>query len=327
VALADRSDRPLLLVLRALGLGDLLTAVPALRGLRRHFRAHRIVLATPLGLAPLVELLGVSDEILDTSGLQPLRPPGAVATAVNLHGWGPQSHQRLLATRPGRLVAFRHPGVPAASRGPSWCDDEHEVDRWCRLLRAAGIACDPSDLHVAPPPAPSWMPVGATVVHAGAASAARRWPEVRFVELVRHEQAAGRAVVLTGDDRDAARVDRIARAARVDPRWAVAGRTDVAELLAVVAHAGRVVCGDTGVAHLATAAGTPSVVLFGPTAPRHWGPRSRRAPHRALWSGRPGDPHADRVDPGLLEIGVGDVVTELARLPAPPGPTRPQVSR
>ena len=47
-------------------------------------------------------------------------------------------------------------------------------------------------------------------------------------------------------------------------------RFDLLELTAVVAAAARVVCGDTGVAHLATALGTPSVVLFGPTSPARW---------------------------------------------------------
>jgi ADP-heptose:LPS heptosyltransferase len=76
------------------------------------------------------------------------------------------------------------------------------------------------------------------------------------------------------------------------------------------------VCGDTGVAHLATALGTPSVVLFGPTAPARWGPPPDRPIHRVLWAGAEGDPHADRPDPGLLRIGVDDVLVELADLPS-----------
>ena len=61
-------------------------------------------------------------------------------------------------------------------------------------------------------------------------------------------------------------------------------------------------CGDTGVGHLATALGTPSVVLFGPVPPSEWGPPVSRPQHRALWAGRRGDPHAPTVDPGLLRI-------------------------
>jgi len=77
-----------------------------------------------------------------------------------------------------------------------------------------------------------------------------------------------------------------------------------------------VACGDTGMAHLATAMGTPSVVLFGPTPPGEWGPPADRPWHRALWAGRRGDPHAGAPDPGLLEIGPGDVAAALADIEA-----------
>jgi len=52
----------------------------------------------------------------------------------------------------------------------------------------------------------------------------------------------------------------------------LAGRTTLPQLAALVAEASLVVCGGTGIAHLATAVGTPSVVLFGPVPPEHWGP-------------------------------------------------------
>jgi len=77
-----------------------------------------------------------------------------------------------------------------------------------------------------------------------------------------------------------------------------------------------VLSGDTGVAHLAVALGTPSLALFGPTDPAHWGPPPGRPEHRVLWAGRSGDPHAGRPDPGLLEIEAEQVADELGRLPA-----------
>jgi ADP-heptose:LPS heptosyltransferase len=67
------------------------------------------------------------------------------------------------------------------------------------------------------------------------------------------------------------------------------------------------ICGDTGVAHIATATGTPSVLLFGPTPPGFWGPRTA-GPHVVLWAGQTGDPHADRPHDGLLRITHDEVL-------------------
>jgi ADP-heptose:LPS heptosyltransferase len=81
-----------------------------------------------------------------------------------------------------------------------------------------------------------------------------------------------------------------------------------------VAAARRVICGDTGLAHLASAYGIASVVLFGPTSPERWGPPPR-ARHRVVWAGSTGDPHAAEPDAGLLAITPAQVIAELGELP------------
>lgn len=306
---------PRLVILRALGLGDLLTAVPALRALADAFPHHRRVLAAPAGLAPLAEMTAAVHEVVDTAPLRSLEPSlGGPDVAVNLHGSGPESHRVLLEARPRQLIAFAHPAVPESVDGPPWWPHEHEVHRWCRLLGTYGIAADPSRLDL---PAPSGQAPaethGATLIHPGAASGARRWPPERFAAVARAEREAGRRVVVTGGPDEVALARRVAAAAELDDEAVLAGRTDLFGLTRAVAAADRVVCGDTGVAHLATALGTSSVVLFGPTSPYEWGPPGRPR-HIALWAGRQGDPHGDEPDPGLLAISADEVQSALGHV-------------
>jgi ADP-heptose:LPS heptosyltransferase len=291
---------PTVLVLRALGLGDLLTAVPALRALRRSQRGSRLVLAAPAALEPLTTLAGGVDRVHDTADLASFAWPGPPpALAVDLHGRGPQSHRALQATRPDRLLALDCP--EAGVTGPAWHADEHEALRWCRLVsEGLGVTVDPDDgLLRRPEPTPTVA--GALVIHPGAAAPARRWPAERYAELAVRLDRLG-PVVVTGSRDEESLAAVVAEAAELPPERTLVGRP-LAELAAVVAAADLVVSGDTGVAHLAAAYDRPAVALFGPTPPWAWAPRWGRT--AVLWrgSGR-GDPHALIPDPALLELEV-----------------------
>jgi ADP-heptose:LPS heptosyltransferase len=151
------------------------------------------------------------------------------------------------------------------------------------------------------------------VIHCGAKAASRRWPAERFAAVARMLADDGHDVVVTGGWLEADLVRSIARSAGVEGTH----QLGLEELCALVASACLVVCGDTGVAHVASNYQTSSVVLFGPVSPVLWGPpRSQR--HQVLWHGDgSGDPHGETPDPALLRITVDEVMAAVERVMHP----------
>ncbi|MEJ2890898.1 glycosyltransferase family 9 protein, partial [Actinomycetospora aeridis] len=234
--------------------------------------------------------------------------------AVNLHGRGPESHARLEALEPRRRIGHAAPGWD----GPAWVDDPAvpERRRWCDLLVAAGLAsdADPDDLHL---PGRRAVPGGPVVVHPGAAYGSKRWPAPRFAVCAAALQAQGHAVVVTGGPDERRLTAEVVARAGLPPDADLGGRTDLTGLLDLVGAAALVLAGDTGISHLATALGTPSVTLFGPVPASQWGPPPG-GPHAVLGDDtvRRGDRFADDPDPALLAVRPEDV---LAAIPSPLG--------
>lgn len=304
-------DRPVVVALRALGLGDLLTAVPALRALARAFPGHRRVLAAPRALAPLALMTGAVDEVAHTGALRPLPPRCRGADVlVNLHGKGPESHRVALAAGARRTIAFANSAIPGTGTWPCWHAREHEVLRWCRLLEESGIEAAPMDLRLrAPDRRPRAALAGATVIHAGAGHRDRVWRPERWARVAAAERAEGRAVVLTGAPQERPLAEEIARLARLDRGAVIAGSTDLGDLAALVGAAARVLSSDTGIAHLATALGVPSVTLFGASSPAEWGPLIDRERHVVLRA------RNGTSEPRVADIPAEAVMGAVATLP------------
>jgi hypothetical protein len=264
-----------------------------LRGLRRAYPGHRVVLAGPAGLEPLARLTGAVDGVLDTEplGRVPGWPP---ELAVNLHDAGGPSTEPLRVVGAGQIWAYGEPDAPI------WDPAEHEVARWCRLLAEHDVPCDPDALDLRTPddepPA-----AGLTVIHPGA-DPDRRWPASRWAAVAEQLHAAGHQVVVTGgtEDQDLARA--VVVGSGLPERANLAGRLSLDELAALVAYARLVLCADGGLAHLATAYRTPSVVLFSSRSPDQWGPPPDRPQHRVLTAGS-GDPR---------DIGVAEILDAVA---------------
>jgi ADP-heptose:LPS heptosyltransferase len=323
--------RPTVLALRALQIGDLLVAVPALRALRRAHPEHRLVLATSPALAPLVERTESVDLLLptpDPTAVPWSGPPPEVV--VNLHGTGPQSHRALDALNPGRRIGFRCGNAGPGWEGPAWdavaAAHPHERARWCALLEAVGIPADAGDLRLPSPTHAGRTRTGSAraaptadvspapvVVHPGAAYGAKRWPVERFAAVAAALDGPQTPVLVTGSGAERDLAEAVARRAGLPVDRVLAGRTDLGALCDLVARAGLVISGDTGIAHLASAYGTPSLVLFGPVDPAQWGPPAD-GPHVALAhpAARRGERFVDEPDPALLAIGVEEVLAAAA---------------
>jgi ADP-heptose:LPS heptosyltransferase len=329
--------RPVLLVLRHHGLGDLVTVQPALKGLRTKFPEHSMVVTCPSWLLPLAKFFRTADLLVSEVSHGALNPVQAVDPCrhrdadtallrnvmnevvkadvlVSLRTPGPELLPLIEATRPALLVSYRYQPLAATHRYPDLDFSDHILDRWRRLLSTIGVEPSDGDLYVDLRPASAYC--GYTIVHAGAGSPARIWPLQQWTVVVRHLVSRGHRVLLTGSTEEASRVNELRRAAGLPPECDRCGATDVMELAQLIAGARLVVCVDSGVSHLATAFRRPALTLFGPLPPAWWGPPPGNPQHRTIWTGRTGDTYAGEVDPGLMEISAEAVVDMIERLHA-----------
>lgn len=113
----------------------------------------------------------------------------------------------------------------------------------------------------------------------------RRWPEDRYVALARDllERHPGARVLVTGGPTETDAAARVVAAIGSPRAASVAGRTTIAELLALYELAAVLVTNDSGPAHYASTTSIDVVVLFGPEAPAVFAPIGDRIHVR--WAG------------------------------------------
>jgi heptosyltransferase I len=137
----------------------------------------------------------------------------------------------------------------------------------------------------------------------------KHWRNERFARVADHLLNRGMAVVFSGGPQDVRDIEEI-QAAMAGKVPSLAGRTTLKELAALYEKADVLITTDTGPMHLAAAAGTTVVALFGPTAPWRTGPFG--SGHRILRAELACSPclkkHCDRGHECMEQITVDQVI-------------------
>ena len=329
------------MVFRALMLGDMLCATPALRALRHGWPRARITLVgLPWAreLAARLPSIDHFEPFCGWPGFEEIAEPGAdVAAAfiarqreraddlaLQLHGSGEMSNLLVCAFGAARTVgsASARAWVPAHRRHDfvRWPARGSEVERLLALVDALGLERRGSEIDFPlydadRAAARSLAPAGRyAIVHPGAQWPSRRWPVERFAAVADTLVAAGLEVVVTGTAAEAPIARALLAAMQAHSHshaHDVTGRTDLGAFGALVERAAIVVCNDTGISHVAAALRTPSVVIASGSDVERWAPQDR-ALHRVLWKDVPCRPCTHRVCPldehrCALGVGVGEV--------------------
>jgi ADP-heptose:LPS heptosyltransferase len=299
-------------VFRALVLGDLLCATPALRALRAAYPHAQITLVGLPWAEALVRRLPALDRLLPFPGFPGLREqapdltalPGFLAAAqaarfdlaVQLHGDGRITNPLVACFGARHHAGFHRADGPTADAPLSlpWPEHGHEVDRCLALTdhlglprqgRALDFPLEPADRARLKALWPALDERPYVVLHPGAQLRSRRWPVERFARVADALSDAGWRVVVTGTADERPLAQALLQACGCQPVDLV-GATDLWTLGALLQGARLLLSNDTGVSHIAAALRTPSVVVALGGEVARWAPADRQR-HRILWHDLP----------------------------------------
>ncbi len=259
------------LLYRPGGLGDLIVGLPSIRLLRRLHPRAALHLAARRGCAAVLSAAGVIDGILDPDdrawapffsegGADPVSLPGGAPSA--LWSWflkpPPASFSRAAALLPGGsriLVADPRRGLPLSR---DWFE---------QTAAAAGATVTDGDFEDCarlPPIMPkAEVPFGRpfAVVHPGSGGLNKRWPFDRFLSLIgvlADRGIPGMLVTGPAEENDEAGRGR----GPLPPGWRRYPSPHLAELAGWLSACLLYIGNDSGVTHLAAAAGARTLAFF-----------------------------------------------------------------
>ena len=117
-------------------------------------------------------------------------------------------------------------------------------------------------------------------LHPGSGSPGKNWPAGNWQRFADRVAETGARLLLIGGEADTAVLDPLAKALSVHQPL-VARNLPLPTLAALLARCAAYFGHDTGISHIAAAAGVQSTLLFGPTDPATWAPQG---PHVSVIS-------------------------------------------
>jgi heptosyltransferase I len=286
-----------ILIVRLGALGDIIHAIPAAASLRAAFPHSRIDWLADAKHRALVDLVTVVDRVVTlerrsmggwidaASVLRQVRYDAAIDFQGLLKS-------AVLARMSGaaRVLGFSIWHLREKTARPFYSETDvrggetaegHVIFKNLRLLRPLGVEDERVSFPLARTESAALADVRRmlgddvpfALINPGAAWPNKRWPPERYGDVAAflREVRGLQSFVLWGPGEDAlaqAVVDAASGAARLAPP------TRLTDLLELCRASAIVVSGDTGPLHVATAVGTPTVGIFGPTDPERNGPWS-----------------------------------------------------
>jgi len=291
-------------------IGDAVMTVPAIRALRGSFPDSQIALHTRSWAEGIFRDADFLDEIIsydhNSTALKNAVVQGSVLRekAFDIAVLFPNSFASALAAKLARIP--KRYGYSREGRGiiltdsiavPDWKNKKHEVFYYLNLVediesRILGKKTKGSEPLIDIPVSAErrraarkqlqnfGVDVSKKTIAFGVGSTnsrAKRWlPEnyARLNDAVQRELDAN--VVLIGSADEISVAEEVARMAEQEPVL-LAGKTKLDEAVALLSEVDLLVSNDMGLAHVAPAVGTKTLVIFGPTNPQTTAPFSPRA--------------------------------------------------
>ncbi len=103
---------------------------------------------------------------------------------------------------------------------------------------------------------------------------AKRWPVEYFAQVAEHLSSDGQQVILLGSEKDQAITSAIAAQSKA---FDIAGKTSLGEVVDLLGHSVVTLTNDSGLMHVAAAAGSKVIALYGSSSPDFTPPLSDEA--------------------------------------------------